>query len=303
MPIDALQRQKRRRSLGSSDSPAVLGVNPFWNRYDVYIEKLFELGDLRFRDDVAIGNEFEVPLLVWAAKELGIEIDVNVACTWPEDPLFTANMDALARRNGYSIPQGLEAKTGDATGYGEEGTDEVPRSVTVQAHHQMLVAHLDLVWVPTLLARRDHLQRAIYCVRRHEPLIDLIVKEGRNFWNDHIQSEKPPDDCVPCLETVKRIVRVSGKTIEIDSRIVHDLFSATKIRKDAEDKEEELKAFVLLAIGDGDCGDYGDPERFLTYRGQSRTTVTGKALKRASPELYEELKKTTNFRVLRDVKR
>ena len=104
--IDEEQRKRRRGRIQASDSPAIVGVNgsrdpasgdfrEWSNAYDVYLEKTAEVESLEETDPIEIGQSFEEPLLHWAARELGVEIQTNVEVVAPHSPVpMGANLDA-----------------------------------------------------------------------------------------------------------------------------------------------------------------------------------------------------------------
>src|SRR4051812_4359424 len=152
--ITAEQRAARRHRIGSSDSAAICGIDPYKSPADVWIEKTSDTADLPNKAAIRIGNLIEPALVLWAQEELGIELTANLSLDGHPSGILSANLDAanLTKRIG------VEAKTtSNPAEYGEPGTDQVPDRVIVQALHQCEVAELDVVYVPVLLARFDRL--------------------------------------------------------------------------------------------------------------------------------------------------
>lgn len=301
-------REARRRYIGSSDAPAICGVDPDTTAFDVWASKVYDLEELPAKEGpIARGNRYEGPLLDWLEGELGVEIERNVSVVH-RDGIRAANLDgriicqeapAVLRRHG------AEAKfTSLSHLFGEKGTDSVPEKVLVQTHHQMYVDDLELVWVPVLLARFGRIGEELFKVERNEDLIKAVVEREQEFWESYVLPKVPPPiEDPPSLEVLKRIKRVPGSVAEIEPSLVEtwdDLKLAAKI---ASEREEAAKAAVLAALGNAEAGDYGDPEKWLTYFRQSRTDVDGKALRAARPDVYEQFKRVTEFPVARIVKR
>ncbi len=302
MPINDEQREARRLKLGSSDSPAVVGVDPWKSAYDVYLEKTAAMAEVDQTEAIELGNAFELPLLSWAASQLGMEIDINVPVVNPGKSLFAANLDARAADDGVRVA--FEAKvTSIPDEYGEEGTDNVPDRVMVQCQHQLFAGELDVVYVPVLLARYDRLQRRLYRVARHERLIDAVVQRGLSFWSNHVLPRVPPDGMVPSLDGLKRISRVAGAVAPISPELVERFEVAKEAKKSAEAEEEEAKAALLAALGEAEVADYGDAEHVYAYRQQARAGIQAKRLRAAHPDIYKEFLKISTFRVLRRIKR
>lgn len=299
MPITPEQREQRRLGLGSSDSPPVVGVDPWKTSTDVWIEKVLPTDDLKSNDAIEMGNDFEHGLLVWAARELGVEFDENVPVISPDQPIMRANLDGRIKGK----PLGLEAKvTSLGDQWGTEGTDEIPERVIVQTQHQMFCAGLDTVYVPMLTAEYGRLVRKLYVVRRSDELIAAIVDRGLAFWEDYVRPRRMPSAFPPSLEIVKRIRR-THKPARVPSDLVQNYKLAALAAKNAEKAKEDAQALLLAAAGDADLLDAGDPAKVWTYNEQSRTTVEGTALKINHPAIHEKYSKTSTFRVLREVNR
>lgn len=285
MAITAEQRNERRWFLGSSDAPAVAGVDPWRTPMAVFLEKAFDVADLPNKGPIARGNRYEAALVDWASEELGVEIERNVRVTHA-DGICAANLDG--RVKGQRV--GVEAKvTSLADEFGEAWSDQIPDRILVQTHHQMYVADLDAVWVPVLLARHGRPQEEMFRVERNDDLISAIVTRNHSFWNDHVlPSVPPPLGGEPCLDVVKRIRRAAGRIAAIDPELVY-LWEAAKLSaKEAAKAEELAKSALLVAVGDAEAADYGDEQRWLTYFEQKRSGY---------------FVKPTTFRVLRDAKR
>lgn len=300
MPITEQQREARRGHIGSSDSPAIVGVDPWTSAADVFASKVYDLADLPQKESIDIGNDFELPLLKWAGEQLGVEIEANVGIIWPENQIFAANLDARAK--GRRI--GIEAKTTSMRSeWGDEGTDHVPERVLIQVQHQMMVADLDVVYVPVLCAEFDRLKRRMYQVDRNERLIEAVKTNGVEFWTGHVVPKIPPVDWKPSLETLKRIKRIEGEVVEIDAALVEAYEIAKATAKSATEMKDEAQAALIAALGEAEAGDYGDDEKIVTYREQGRRYVDGKRLATVHPDIAAEFTNESRFRVLRTQKR
>lgn len=302
MPITAEQRAARRHVIGSSDSPAILHCDPDNSEYNVWASKVYELDEITDNEAIEIGNDFELPLLQWASRELGLEIEVNVPAVSRENPLFAANLDARAKDRTKRI--GIEAKTTSrGYRYGAEGTDNIPDRDIVQTQHQMFVDDLDVVYVPVLLPVFNRLKRRMYKVKRNETIIKAIKKYGVEFWENHVIPKVPPSQSRPRIDVLKRIRREAGEEVDIDLNLVWLFEQRRDERKRLEDLEDVAKAALIAALGDAEFGDYGDPRFVYRYLAEPRTRVEEKRLKLERRDIYDEFSKESRPRVLRRVKR
>lgn len=276
MAITAEQRQERRGWVGSSDAPAIAGVDSWRSPVAVFLEKVFDIEDLPNKGPIARGNRYESVLLDWAQEELGVEIERNVSARHPADLICAANLDGRFLRNGGRF--GVEAKvTSLGSEFGEPYSDDIPDRILVQTAHQMYVDNLDGVYVPVLLARFDRPQEEMFFVERDEDLIAAVVAKNHAFWEGHVLPRIPPPlDGLPALDVIKRIRRTEGAVVPVDPVLV-EAWEAAKInQKLAENQEKAAKSALLAALGDAEIGDYGDGRQWLTYFEQNRAGYTVK---------------------------
>lgn len=299
MAITEAQRLARRRSIGSSDIPAIVCVSPFATAGDVYLSKTEEMVDIDSMP-IEVGNRCESVILDWASDQLGFEIERDVHVVHSVFDFMTANLDG--RGVGENSRIGIEAKTGSVGQWGEEWTDEVPDHVLAQCHWQIAVADLDMVYVPALTSNGFSLQFLMFKVDRDDEVSAEIARHGREFWENHVLPRVPPPDAAPSLDVVKRIRRVPETVADIDPDLTERFFAAKERARAAEKEAKEAQAMLLAALGDCEAGDDGG-EKIWTYFEQGRRGVDTKALKAKYPEIYAEVETESRFRVLRQKKR
>lgn len=262
------QRDRRRRYLGSSDAPSVLGCSPYRTRGDVFLEKTVEL--LEEVPDasaaIAAGNLVEGALVEWAGQLLERPVERDLMFVHPTLPLC-ANLDGLVRLGNQRLVI-VEAKTAGLVGrpaylddFGTPGTDELPAHVLVQVHHQMAVVHAALepvelsVLVVALVGGRGPLR---FDVARHPDLEAAIVREEVAFWEQHVRPGIAPPDELPALETLKRLRREPNATVPVPSDLVRAWVAARDRRlegeKALEAAEDQAKRALLVALGHAEAG-------------------------------------------------
>lgn len=291
MPITQAQREQRRSHLGSSDMAAILGLDPWSNAYDVYLQKTDRVEDRKESKVLARGNYLEPAILNYAEDKLGklIRNQYRVAEGFP----LAANVDAIVVATGKPV----EAKSQGAfvdEFWGDEGGDEIPDRVIIQAHVHMLCTNQDYCHVPVYLAFREF---QMFGVAKDSVIIDIICDKSMEFWEDFIEKDIPPPDVIPSFDMAKRMRRTPGKVVKIDTALIVNWQNAKETLKMAEAIKEGAEAEMLAHLGDADGGecDLG----LLTYLEQSRRFITPQELKDAHPEIYAKLEKVTTFRVPR----
>lgn len=254
MPITEYQKEQRKRYIGSSDAAAVMGLDPYRNPSDVYLEKVQDLEDAELSEAAEIGQVLEDSILDWCAKERGISI-VRNQFRVHDNGIMSANFDALVKGN---IAEAIECKTAgiltpfDRDEWGEVGTDEIPTRYIIQIQHQMaILPELQTTWVPVLLGG---VGLRMYRVERNAEMIRFLEEVLPEFWEKHVTRKCPPVDPPPTMEVLRRIKRVPSKSVPIDGALVASWQAAKKVAKDAADAEELSKRAVLAALGDAEEG-------------------------------------------------
>jgi len=266
MALDDFQRRQRQRYLGSSDAPALAGVDPFGrNQVDVWLEKTGKLQPAKYREDLnspkVVGTYLESGILSWVEDSLGVRL-ARDQFKIHSNGVMAANFDGLAL--AASPPAVVEAKVCGMFGlpkyfdeFGDAFTDEVPDHVRIQTQHQLAVAdaqsdfpRMDLVLVPVLLARRGFV---LYRVPRSQDLCDAIVELEENFHDKYIKRDEQPPD-TPSMESLKRLVRSASAPVEIDPADLLNWRKAKEQIKLAEEAEEQTRRVVLAALGDAERG-------------------------------------------------
>jgi putative phage-type endonuclease len=275
MPITKAQREQRKKHIGSSDMAAILGLDPYRNAYDVFLEKKGRLVEERDPDEksqLTAGNRFESGVLEFARDQLG-ELRRNVYRALPSAHLG-AHIDAIVK----AAKEPVEGKTAGLFGpvteqWGEPGTDEVPERVIVQGMVHMLCVGAEVCHVPAFIGGRGFL---MYRVQRSEELGKVIIDRAITFWERHVLRDIPPDDCVPSLEIVRRVRRQPNKTILLPLSLKEQWEQAKQAVAVAKALAEKAEAELLAAMGDAEAADFGDSGKILTCCQQTRKAYTVK---------------------------
>jgi len=304
--ITEWQRQLRRRHLGSSDMPIIMGLSPYSKTpSDIYWSKVAETPD-DTTEAMTTGNWLEGPLLDWAAGELGVRIDTDpadlftVAHEGDGKDLLAANHDALivGRR------EGIEAKFRNSEGasaFGDEYTDQVPYDILVQVQHQMYCGNLDKVYVSLGTPSYYKVDRKLYIVPRDEEIIEQIVKFGVNWWQRHVEAQIPPNgETVPPLYVLKAIERKAGAQIKLsnDAKSWADKRIALKAQIKALGKDvDKFSAKLIHALSGAEIGLLPDGRK-VTYHQYESNRFNSKQFKIDHPDMAPEYTTKSSHRTL-----
>lgn len=295
------KRELRRHTIGSSDAPAIIGVDPWRNDADVQASKLYELAD-QPTPAMQTGNRMESVLLDWAEEKLGLTLQRDVSVVAEKLPL-AANLDGLCD------DAVVEAKYVGPTGadyWGDDGTDQVPDHVLVQVHHQMIVSRRELAYVPAAICRYGGLSFEWFRVEFDPDIAGNLVEIETAWWERHIVQRMPCTGDPPHLETLKRIRRLPELILElgspaggIASMLWQQRTEAVDTVRAAKDAEDAITARLLAMLGTHEAARLPDG-RLLIYREENAgQRVDVSRLRMEHPALFEELSSPTTRRVLR----
>lgn len=271
--ITAKQREARRQYIGSSDSAAVIGVDPFRNAMDVWLDKTGKLEGDGGNEHTDRGTWLEPGILSFAEHKIGCELDRDIMKIHPSK-LLAANFDAIVRGRNEIV----EAKSSVAREeWGDEGTDQVPEHVLVQVHHQFAVAgpEFRVCWVPVVLPGFKSFDFRLYRIERNQDLAEMVETSGEEFMKKYVKTDTPPDGLTPSLEVIQRIRRVPNKTVQVESSLVEAWRLAADAKIDAERALESAKLNLLAAIGDAEAAECQLGS--ITYMEQQRKEYVVKA--------------------------
>jgi putative phage-type endonuclease len=195
---------ERRKGIGGSDAPAVLGLSTWATPYRIWCEKLgAPIEPVEETEVMRWGRALE-PLVLGRYCEI-----TGHAVIHPEfirnsiHPWLFCNPDAVTVGNRL-----VEVKTANtfAEGWGEPGTDEIPEPYLVQVHHSLIATGLRIADVAVLIGGSDF---RIYTVEPDPDIHAAIIERETEFW-DRVQRREPPDP-VDLSDAKARWGRISTK--------------------------------------------------------------------------------------------
>jgi putative phage-type endonuclease len=297
MPITEAERLKRKGYIGCSDLPAMLGLDPYRNAYDLWLDKTSKVEDAPTSDAAEAGTLFEPGVIDWAEQRLG-PLNRNVELIIEQFHLMS-HLDAQV----IESEEPVEAKTSGLFGplskeeWGEANTDELPDRVIIQCHGQMICTNKEICHVPAFLGGRGFV---MYHVERDQMIADTVMDGALNFW-DHVEADDAPANIVPSVEFIKRLKRVPDKIIDLDAELVKALEDAKGKVKWAEQIKDDAYAAVITALGDAEAGRFemDGEQKMLTFFEQVQKRIDSKRLKEEKPDIAAEYVKESRFRVAR----
>jgi len=265
--LTAEQLAERREGLGGSDCAAALGLSRFKTARQLYHEKRGEIPEDEPEEEFAWWGLMLEPIVRQRYAEVtGNTVRLPTGTIWhPRHEFMCAHIDGYI--DNRTPRRGYEGKTAfRSTGWGEEGTDQVPIDCLMQTQHYMIVTEeLPVFDVCVLIGRRF----AYYEVPQADAEMQEMIIEGeRDFMRRVREGDPPPLDYThrTALDVIKKLypgtngVRLIADERAIATRNLMDEY--TKAEKLAKERKDACKAQLLDIMGEAALLTFPDGKAF-----------------------------------------
>lgn len=271
MSLTAEQIATRQTGIGGSDAAAALGLSKRKTALQLYLEKRGQFADADPIDEEVIwwGNALEPVVRQKYAEKTGrVVLLPKDTLRHPEHHFMLAHVDGIIDGE----PRGYEGKTAfHSTGWGEEGTDQIPRDALLQTHHYLTVTGFE-VWDVAVLIQR-HFQ--IYEVQADPEMSEMLIAGEAEFMR-RVREEDAPAldyDHKTARDVVKKLYPgTNGARLVASESAVEwrkQLELAQSVEKAAEATVESMKSRLLDEMGEAALLAFPDGRAFrrqLTQR-------------------------------------
>ncbi|VVE33760.1 YqaJ viral recombinase family protein [Pandoraea commovens] len=259
----------RTKFIGGSDVAAILGVSPWRNVVDLWMDKITpRREDGHNAAAKRRGSRLEPYILDMIREEHGLNIvAANERYIDAELPFLAAEIDAEyadgeAREN-------IEIKTVHpfkSKEWGEHETDELPLHYVAQVQHGLGVTGRNTCRVFALIG--DDLKP--YVVQRDDELIRVMRERAAEFWTKYVVPKvQPPIDyeAKNVLDTIKRLYPGSDGTV-IDATAMHEHWravfeTAKRMQAHYEALQDGARAHLLAEMGKAAAIRFDDGHAFI----------------------------------------
>jgi len=193
MGLTPAQIAQRLEGITATDVSAIVGLNPYRSRIDVWREKRGELPPWRDTERSRWGELLEPVVRADYATRHNLRIEVPGTLVHPDREWMMATPDGIAYAAGSADPdRGLEIKchtwrVGHL--YGAPGTDEIPLWELCQCSWNLAVTGLDR-W--DLCAFIDG-QPTDYTIDRDDELLSGLTEQCQRFLVDNVRGGAVPE--------------------------------------------------------------------------------------------------------------
>lgn len=279
-------KEERRKSLGASEVPAVLGLSP-WDDDTALAVYESKLGvDRDFDPELAfIGHALEPVMEDWLKKFRPLDVPATrpgFMARSVEHPWLHASFDRVADHAGVLAP--VQMKTAHA--WAREWKDGAPLGVQAQVQAEIAVLDAPHGWALGFVGGRQfHLHRI---ERDQEWIDDYLIPITRTFWHDHVLAKRPPE-IRSAGEHARAWTTAPGKAVELTDTLAEALDRRDVLLSDARELERQAKTLrdeadaTQVAVLN-----YAEDAQFITRAGTPRYQITPRSRRNASVALIEE---------------
>lgn len=274
MGLSDEQRALRRQGIGASEVAAVVGIDPWRSRADVWAAKCLEGADAITSEPAEWGMRLE-PAIVQAYGEKVHPVRVvQVTRRAADEPLALATPDA----EHADEPVVVQAKCSSLRmrdEWGPTGTDAVLDHYNCQLQWEMLCSGPEYreAALAVLIGGNEFRH---YRVTRDDALIGELVLGVRAFWREYVEPRVPPPlEASTSTATVLALypAHTPGKVVPWTPQtlaLATEYAQHQAAESAAKALKEDVAARIKAAIGDAEIvGDTGKGAKRMTWKTQT----------------------------------
>jgi len=275
---------ERAKSIGASDSSAVLGINPWKSNVELWLEKTNPESLLDQPDNLnmRLGRDMEPILRQLFTEETGLQVRQDNHTRYDDEyPFLSTNLDG--RIVGDKVP--LELKT---TGMWD---GMIPDNYFCQLQHQMMVTNSPYIYFAVLVLSNFGKQFIVEKYERNERFIADMRSKMVDFWMNYVVTGVAPDPV-----SVKDARLLYNETNQ--ESVIEGSFDMITICEKIKDYNKDIKKIKSKADElRVDIMDTMKEDEIMTYKGSTLSTwkkSKGKVkfdlnkFKKDHPDIYEE---------------
>ena len=287
----------RRTGIGGSDAAAVIGLNPFRSRIEVYADKMGMTPEKEDTESMRLGRDLEDYVAQRFCEATGKKVRRN-NFMWCRDEYRCMIADVDREIIGENA--GLECKTTQAWSGKVIMKGEIPLTYYVQCMHYMAVMGYDRVYLAVLIFGKGFFH---FTIERDEDEIAALVAAEASFWRDHVEAGISPDpDGSQSAE--QAVDAIWGNRAQEDELLMFDfsddmreLCDLAAAEKEIKRQKDAIKQRLQAALGEHMVG---SSDRYvITWRPQERSSIDSRRLYRERPDIYREYLTTSSTRIFK----
>lgn len=262
-------REERKKSIGGSDMPVILGLSSYKTPYVLYLEKIGLVEPTEEETDYQYwGKMLESTVIKHFEKKNNVEVITMDRKYHPELTYMRGTYDGFIP----SWNEGLEVKCSSTymrNEWGEDGSDLIPMTYVVQCAHYCFIENVDRWHIAALIGGNEYRQ---FVYNRDRQLEEMIILAASRFW-ECVQNKIEPD-----LQTLKDCrLKYNGvdpdKKITADEAIRNELQRLYQVRKEIkalEKAQEKGQIEIMKYMQSAECLTDEEGKPLITWKANKR---------------------------------
>lgn len=290
----------RRTGIGGSDSSTICGLNPYSSHIALWADKTGRMPAKEDNEAMRIGRDLEEYVAKRFTEATGKKVRRRNAIFQHDTYDFiTANID----REVIGENAGLECKTTSLLNKSDFEGGQIPLTYLCQCRHYMNVMGYEKMYLAVLVMGKAFYW---YEIPYDTSEGDALLKMEIDFWETYIKPDVRPepdgsDSAAAVLQALFDKQRENTITMFEQEDVAAQLTEIKQRKKALEAEENKLQQELIAAL---DGNTEGLTEHFkVSWKEQSRTTPDGKLLKQMYPDVFQQVAKTSSYRVFRIAER
>lgn len=244
--------EERRKGLGGSDMPAIMGVDKYRSPYDIYLDKIGMGPVIEVTNPMRRGTILEPIIIdIYQEKTNRAVLRKPDSKTHPKVPHLKVNADGIIMQ-GKSAFKGngiLEVKCPGLHVFGQCLREGMLKSYIIQLQHGINI--WDMEWGSIAIFNAERWELFWIDMPRDDELIAEMEKRAGKFW-ERVEKREPPEDLVveeeiSMPEVTGDLIRledypqVSGQDLNVWQQYTKDLILAKELKSEVEEIEKKAK--------------------------------------------------------------
>ncbi len=281
----------RRKGIGGSDAPVILGANKYQSSFDLWFDKVHGNGEIEDNDAMKWGRLIEPILAQNFMDKTGKKLRNRHAILQHDKyPFILASVDRLV----VGEKAGWEGKT---TNHFYVDSGEPKEIYTIQCQHYMAVTGLGKWYISVLSGGQKEYE---YEIDRDDDFIDnVLIPAEVAFW-DQVQNQELPeyDGSEACTKMLHEMYpQGNGESVMLGREYldtVKQYKHFTQVEKEAKEEKARLSNIIKGVMGNHSKGQVGDYKLF--WSDVSSKSFDSKAFQEAHPDLYGQFLRESSYR-------
>jgi putative phage-type endonuclease len=283
----------RRKTIGASDAPIILGISPWSSPHDIWISKM-GMDATEETQAMRLGHYLQSGVAMEALHQIGGSILSEEDFAVHPNGWASATPDYVIRQDDDNVI--LEIKCTH-----EKSWDTVPEHYLLQVHWQCWVHGIDRAYIAVLHGSSQ--------VKVYELQIDLFsdwfvdsVAHVKAWFDNHVSDAEEPAIEQKRNDALKAAIRAaSGTSVDLSEEIIDKMRRIAQIKRETAPATDELSALereVKEAIGTAEVGLY-QGKTVVTYKETVSKRFDTKKFQADRPDIAKDyLSETVSRRFL-----